>query len=86
MSVEFLELLEERVRETMDRMEALAGENEELRQRVSELEAEVASARAAGAAGWKKERAEIKKRVEGLAEKLSSLLAAAEAGPADPLV
>jgi len=86
MSVEFLELLEERVRETMDRMETLAGENEELQRRVSELEAELASARSTGAPGWKKERAEIKKRVEGLVEKLSSLLAAAEAGPDDSLV
>jgi len=86
MSVEFLDLLEERVRAAMDRIEALAGENEELRHRVSELEAELAAARSSSAPGWKKERAEIKKRVEGLVDRLSSLLSAAEAGPGDPLV
>lgn len=72
MSAEFLETLEARVAETVDRLAALGEENRELRQRVAELEAELAS-KAETPAAWKKEREEIRKRVERLVDKLSTL-------------
>ena len=72
MSAEFLETLEARVAEAIDRLTALGEENQELRRRVAELEAELASKTETPAA-WKKEREEIRKRVERLVEKLSSL-------------
>lgn len=72
MSAEFLESLEARVAQAIDRLAALGQENEELRQRIAELEGELASKSDAPSA-WKKEREEIRKRVERLVEKLSAL-------------
>lgn len=43
MSAEFLESLEARVAQAIDRLAALGQENEELRQRIAELEGELAS-------------------------------------------
>lgn len=72
MSAEFLESLEARVAQAIDRLAALAEENEELRRRIAELEGELASKSEVPSA-WKKEREEIRKRVERLVEKLSAL-------------
>lgn len=72
MSVEFLEALEAKVAQAIDRLAALGQENEELRHRVAELEAELASKSEVPSA-WKREREEIRKRVERLVEKLSAL-------------
>jgi FtsZ-binding cell division protein ZapB len=72
MSLEFLDPLETRVTEAIDRMTALAAENEDLRRRVVELEAELAS-RAETPAAWKKEREEVRKRVQRLVERLATL-------------
>ncbi len=86
MNLEFLEPLEEGVREAADRLERFAAENEELRARVSELEAELAAARAGSGAAWKKERAEVQRRVARLVETLSALAPVAPAGDPDPVV
>ncbi len=72
MSLEFLDPLEARVTEAIDRLTALDAENDELRRRVVELEAELAS-RAETPAAWKKEREEVRKRVQRLVEKLATL-------------
>ena len=72
MSLEFLDPLETRVTEAIDRLTALDAENDELRRRVVELEAELAS-RAETPAAWKKEREEVRKRVQRLVEKLATL-------------
>lgn len=72
MSAEFLESLEARVAQAIDRLAALGQENEELRQRIAELEGELAS-KSDAPLSWKKEREEIRKRVERLVEKLSAL-------------
>lgn len=86
MSLEFLEALEERVRATVERLEALSADNEELRSRIVELEAELAAARSSSATAWRKERNEIKKRVGKLVDKLSSLADSDGPGAGDPLV
>jgi len=72
MSLDFLFPLESRIAATIDRLAALASENEELRRRVTELEAELTS-RAETPAAWRRERDEVRKRVERLVERLSSL-------------
>jgi FtsZ-binding cell division protein ZapB len=72
MSAEFLESLEARVAQAIDRLAALAEENEELRQRIAGLEGELAS-KSEVPSTWKKEREEIRRRVERLVEKLSAL-------------
>jgi FtsZ-binding cell division protein ZapB len=86
MSLEFLEILETRIRETADRLEELASENARLKKEVETLEREKSasakSARSADAAdkiekAWAKERDEIRKRTETLVERLSALLEAA---------
>ena len=54
------------------RLTALAAENDDLRRRVVELEAELAS-RAETPAAWRREREEVRKRVQRLVEKLATL-------------
>lgn len=72
MSLEFLDPLEARIAQAIDRLAALAQENEELRHRLAELEAELAS-RVEVPGAWKKEREEVRRRVERLVEKLTAL-------------
>jgi FtsZ-binding cell division protein ZapB len=79
MSLEFLEPLEAQVEEVLDRLAGLAGENEDLRRRVAELEAELAS-RAGTPASWKKERDEVRRRVERLVDQLAALTRATTSG------
>jgi FtsZ-binding cell division protein ZapB len=85
MSLEFLDLLETRVAEAVGQLESLRGENEELRRQVSELQAELERGHAQSAAAWRREREEVKKRVERLVDRLAGL-AAAPAGGTQPLV
>ena len=89
----WLEALEERVRQAAERLRALGDENLGLRERIAELEGELAAARAAaagdalagpaalpqdpGAERWQRERAEVRRRVEKLAERLGELLTSA---------
>ncbi|MEZ5312508.1 MAG: cell division protein ZapB [Thermoanaerobaculia bacterium] len=82
MSLEFLEILEARIHEAVERIEELAAENEGLRAEIEKLERERAAApkpkpaRGPGKAekAWAKERDEIRQRLETLVEKLSALL------------
>lgn len=97
MEIEWLEPLETRVREAVDRLGDLKEENRTLRERVGDLEGRLAGgsegsdeqvealqarvrdleeqlAEAAEAAeGWEAEREEVRRRVEGLVERLEGL-------------
>lgn len=80
----WLDALEERVHQAAERIGALGEENVRLRTRVAELERELKAARAgAPAAGkgetaaWRQERAEVRRRVEKLAERLGELFTSA---------
>jgi hypothetical protein len=79
--------LEARVGRAAEALRALAAENARLTARVAELEAAAGAAAAEAAAGapetdgagedaeaWRRERAEVRRRVERLAERLESLL------------
>jgi seryl-tRNA synthetase len=70
--IEWLEALEERVREATGRLEELGAENERLVKRVKELEKEKGDG--GGNEEWEKEREEIRGRVEKLTETLEGLL------------
>lgn len=78
----WLDALESRVRDAVERLGALAAENRRLAARVEELEDRLAQApegggdpgAAAEAAGWRRERAEVERRVRKLVETLESLL------------
>ncbi len=84
--VDFLELLERRVKEAADRLNALRAENRDLVARIAELEAELEAADEATVAApdadaleserqaWLDEKDEIRRRVEALAEHLEELL------------
>jgi hypothetical protein len=82
MSLEFLEVLESRVREAAERLEELAAENASLRKEIEKLERDRSardSAKPDKAAeklekAWAKEREEIRQRLETLIERLSGLL------------
>ena len=75
MTIPWLKDLEERVQETAGRLRELKDENAALKERVAELEAELAAAPGAGEkAAWTEEKDEIKGRVEQLAEHLEELL------------
>jgi cell division septum initiation protein DivIVA len=83
----WLDALEARVRDAVERLTALGSENRRLAERVAELEARLAEAAAAGddaaapeaegvePAAWRRERDEVRRRVERLTETLESLLA-----------
>jgi len=73
--MDWLEVLEERVREAAARIQSLREENVRLAGRVEELEGQLESAASSDeTAAWEAERQEIKVRVERLAESLSGLL------------
>lgn len=80
-----LEALEERVHAAVRRLRELAEENERLAARVAELEtaaekaaegtpAAAEDAEDPGAAEWRRERAEVRRRVDRLARRLADLL------------
>ncbi|HEX2163222.1 MAG TPA: cell division protein ZapB [Thermoanaerobaculia bacterium] len=77
----WLDALESRVRDAVERVGTLAAENRRLAARVEELEDRLAQApeggdagAAAEAAGWRRDRAEVERRVRKLVETLESLL------------
>ena len=75
MATEWLQDLEERVKEASDRLGGLRKENEKLKRRIAKLEEQVAAAPDADeAAAWAAERDDIRKRVEKLADHLGDLL------------
>ena len=81
MSEEWLEELERTVHEATATIEELRAEKRELAERLEELEGKLAEAREGageeggeGAEAWQQERAEIRRRVEGLTETLEGLL------------
>jgi hypothetical protein len=95
MAIEWMELLEQRVREAADEIRRLRGENEALEARIETLERELAQAidtdaaraadgRASGQpdAAWEQERAEVRSRVERLVRQLEGLIQEAEAADA----
>jgi len=83
MSLEFLEILEGRVREAAERLEELATENATLKVEVEKLERDrsaAASPKAERSAersekAWAKERDEVRRRLEALIARLEALLA-----------
>ena len=75
MGIDWLEGLEERVREAAGEIERLRQENTRLSERCGDLEAQLEAARkAASDGGWEEERSEIRERVERLAQSLAGLL------------
>jgi septal ring factor EnvC (AmiA/AmiB activator) len=84
-SPEWLDLLETTVRRATEEIGRLRADNGTLRDRVDQLEDELARAREAAdaspdeaAEAWRTERSEIRGRVEKLTEKLEGLLDASE--------
>lgn len=83
MSLEFLEILEGRVREAAERLEELAVENARLKKEIEQLERDKSAAQPAKSSratdptekAWTKEREEIRRRLEALVENLAALLA-----------
>lgn len=79
MSLEFLEVLEARVREAAEKLEELAAENAALRKEIEKLERDKGAKPDKSIEklekAWAKERDEIRKRTEALVERLSTLLA-----------
>ena len=82
----WLDALETRVRDAVERLTALGSENRRLAERVAELEARLAETVAAGGdaaapepegepPAWRRERDEIRRRVDRLTESLEALLA-----------
>lgn len=74
-----LDQLEEKVQAAASRLRELAAENERLAARVAELEAAAPGAaaepaEAPAAAEWRRERDEVRRRVEKLARRLAELL------------
>jgi len=94
MAIEWMELLEQRVREAADEIRRLREENEALEGRIETLERELAQAidsePAADGAGapresdgaWEQERAEVRSRVERLVRQLEGLIQEAETADA----
>ena len=87
MSLEFLEILETRVREAADRLEELVEENAALKKEIEKLERDKLAAASGGKSekaaekaaekvekAWARERDELRARVQSLVERLSSLL------------
>jgi len=76
MSLEFLDALEARVRDAAERIEELTAENVRLRKEVERLERDREAGRNAGDADWAAQRAEVRRRLEAVVERLSRLLQA----------
>jgi len=75
MSIPWLKELEERVRETADRLRETREENTSLKSRIAELEKQLAAAPGSEEReAWAVEKKEIRSRVESLAEHLEELL------------
>jgi FtsZ-binding cell division protein ZapB len=75
--IEWLDHLEARVRDAVARLGEMKEENRTLRERIEELEGQLAarSEDAGGDAGsWAAEREEVRRRVEALAERLEGLV------------
>ncbi len=74
--IDWLDVLEEKVREASERLGELKEENQALTRKVEELETQLAAAQAGEpAAGWEAEREEIRRRVEKLTLGLEALIA-----------
>ncbi len=76
MSLEFLDALEARVRDAAERIEELTAENVRLRREVERLERDREAGRATGEADWAAQRAEVRRRLEAVVDRLSRLLQA----------
>lgn len=74
MNFDFLDVLEQRVKEAGDRLSELREQNAALVARVAELERD--ATQGAGEAAWTREREQLRKRVEKLAARLEALLSA----------
>ena len=75
MATEWLQDLEERVKEASDRLRDLRKENEKLTKRIAKLEGQVAAAPDADeVASWTAERDDIRQRVEKLVDHLGDML------------
>jgi FtsZ-binding cell division protein ZapB len=89
MAIEWMETLEQRVREAADEIRRLRTENDALEERIETLERELAQAMSAPGAtrepeavedtAWEQERAEVRSRVERLVHQLEGLIKEAEA-------
>ena len=74
--IDWLDVLEEKVREASERLGELKEENRALTRKVEDLEAQLAASQGDGAAeGWEAEREEIRRRVEKLTLGLEALVA-----------
>ncbi|HVS00409.1 MAG TPA: cell division protein ZapB [Thermoanaerobaculia bacterium] len=76
MAIDWLEQLEDRVREASERLRDLRQENGTLQERVRELEEQLAQGDGTrqDSEEWSREREEIRGRVESLARHLEGLL------------
>ncbi len=76
MELDFLAALEAKIHEAAARLASMRAENRELARRVAELEDQLDSFDASdrGVEAWQEEKAEIRRRVEALAEHLESML------------
>lgn len=74
MAEDLLAGLEARVDQAVERIHALKSENQELKQKVRELEALLDGEPDEDATAWREERDEIRRRVEELATALEQLL------------
>ena len=66
MDIEWLDILETRVRDAAERLRELKEENAALKERIRELEGDAGG-------GWEEEREEIRRRVEALTRRLEEL-------------
>lgn len=72
--MEWLSELEAQVRAAAADLAALRKQNRTLKAKVKKLEARLAEAGGEGGPGWEKERGEVRRRVEKLADGLEKLL------------
>jgi uncharacterized protein YukE len=79
MAIDWLDGLEEKVREATEKLKELREENQALTQKVEALETQLAAAQAGqegeAARAWEAEREEIRRRVEKLTLGLEALVA-----------
>jgi cell division protein FtsB len=74
--IDWLDVLEEKVREASERLGELKEENQALTRKVEELETQLAAQREGESGpGWEAEREEIRRRVEKLTLGLEALIA-----------